>query len=162
MGLVTAYFIGSLCGSSKSVCILIIVIIAWCFVLLTLKTEFLPEDNKPINFFLFFWPCCAACGILVSRPGIEPRPSAVKPQSPKHWTTREFPTSPSSLRLFTIIQSKCGKKKKIDFQCNNSIDAEVCTCLFLFYLRKGCTECVLLIRPDQVLSMPDEWLFRTN
>ena len=31
------------------------------------------------------------CGILVSRPGIEPGPSAVKVRSPNHWTAREFP-----------------------------------------------------------------------
>ncbi|KAM9030797.1 cyclin-dependent kinase 20-like isoform 4-T9 [Megaptera novaeangliae] len=31
--------------------------------------------------------------ILAPRPGIEPRPSAVKAQSPNHWTTREFPES---------------------------------------------------------------------
>ena len=39
----------------------------------------------------FFWPCQAACGILVPRPGIEPGPSAVKAPCPNHWTTREFP-----------------------------------------------------------------------
>ena len=33
-----------------------------------------------------------ACGILVPSPGIEPRPSAVKAQSPNHWTARELPT----------------------------------------------------------------------
>ena len=44
-----------------------------------------------ISFFLFFWLCCLACGILVPGPGIEPAPSAVKAQSPNHWTTREFP-----------------------------------------------------------------------
>ena len=34
-----------------------------------------------------------ACGILFPRPGIEPRPSTVRPQirSPNHWTTRYFP-----------------------------------------------------------------------
>ena len=34
-----------------------------------------------------------ACGILFPRPGIEPRPSTVRPQirSPNHWTTRDFP-----------------------------------------------------------------------
>ena len=32
-----------------------------------------------------------AWGILVPQPGIEPRPSAVKPRSPNHWTAREFP-----------------------------------------------------------------------
>ena len=32
-----------------------------------------------------------ACGILVPQPGIEPTPSAVKVQSPNHWTAKEFP-----------------------------------------------------------------------
>ena len=31
-----------------------------------------------------------ACGILVPRPGPEPVPSAVKVQSPNHWTPRKF------------------------------------------------------------------------
>ena len=39
---------------------------------------------KPALFIYFFWPCLVACGILVPRPGIEPRPSAVKAQSPNH------------------------------------------------------------------------------
>ena len=30
------------------------------------------------------------CGILVPPPEVEPRPSAVKAQSPDHWITREF------------------------------------------------------------------------
>ena len=34
-----------------------------------------------------------ACGILVPQPGIEPRPSAVRVQSPNHWAAREFPDS---------------------------------------------------------------------
>ena len=41
-------------------------------------------------FIYLFWPRHTACGILVPRPGIEP--SAVKVQSPNHWTTREFPS----------------------------------------------------------------------
>ena len=32
--------------------------------------------------FFFFWLCRAACGILVPRPGIEPRPPAVEAWSP--------------------------------------------------------------------------------
>ena len=36
--------------------------------------------------------CHAACGIFVPQPGVKPRPSAVKAQSPNHWTTREFPS----------------------------------------------------------------------
>ena len=39
----------------------------------------------------FFGLCCAACGILIPRPGIKPVPPAVKARSPNHWTTREFP-----------------------------------------------------------------------
>ena len=31
------------------------------------------------------------CGIFVSQPGIKLEPSAVKAQSPNHWTAREFP-----------------------------------------------------------------------
>ena len=46
--------------------------------------------------FGFFWPCRVACGILVPRPGIELGPSAVKTQSPNHWTSREFPWTPIS------------------------------------------------------------------
>ena len=42
-----------------------------------------------VFFFFFFWPRC--CGILVPQLGIEPRPSAVRVQSPNHWTAREFP-----------------------------------------------------------------------
>ena len=34
--------------------------------------------------------CCVACGIIVPLQGTEPVSSAVKAQSPNHWTTREF------------------------------------------------------------------------
>ena len=40
--------------------------------------------------FLLFWPCHRACGILVSRPGIEPGHLAVKALNPNHWTIRKF------------------------------------------------------------------------
>ena len=40
--------------------------------------------------FFFFLATHAACRILVPRPGIELGPLAVKAQSPKHRTTREF------------------------------------------------------------------------
>ena len=45
------------------------------------------------HYFLFIYSCHAhaACGILVPRPGIKPRPSAVNALSPNHWTTRKFP-----------------------------------------------------------------------
>ena len=40
--------------------------------------------------FSLFGPCHVAYGILVPRPGIEPRPLAVKALSPNHWTAREL------------------------------------------------------------------------
>ena len=40
--------------------------------------------------FFFILPCCVTCGILVPWPGIEPGPSAVRIESPNHWTAREF------------------------------------------------------------------------
>ena len=43
-------------------------------------------------FILFyFWPHCAACGILVSRPGIKPASPEVEVWSLNHWTAREVP-----------------------------------------------------------------------
>ena len=39
----------------------------------------------PLALSFFF-----GCGILVPQPGIEPAHSAVKVQSPNHWTSREF------------------------------------------------------------------------
>ena len=53
-------------------------------------------------FFFFFWPCPMACRILVPRSGIEPKPSAVKAQSPNHWTAREFPRL---LHVFSCLDS---------------------------------------------------------
>ena len=46
------------------------------------------EDFTEEEIF-FFGP--AACGILVSRPGIEPSPPALEVQSLNHWTAREVP-----------------------------------------------------------------------
>ena len=57
--------------------------------------EYSPEvDLYLYNFIYFsvFWPHCAACGILVLRPGIEPMPPAVEAWSSNHWTAREFPS----------------------------------------------------------------------
>ena len=53
-------------------------------------------------FFFFFWPHCTACGILISRPGIEPAPPALEAQSLNHWTAREDPM----LNFFTFFKNK--------------------------------------------------------
>ena len=39
-------------------------------------------------FYLFFWSCRVACGILVPQPGIKPVPPALEAQSVNHWTTK--------------------------------------------------------------------------
>ena len=44
-----------------------------------------------ILFIYLFWLHCAACGLSVPRPGIEPTPPAVEGQSLNHWTAREVP-----------------------------------------------------------------------
>ena len=44
-----------------------------------------------ISFLFFFWPCQAACRILVAPLGIEPTPLAVKAWNPNYWTTGQFP-----------------------------------------------------------------------
>ena len=47
--------------------------------------------------------CPVACGILVPWPGIKPEPPAVEAWSPSHWTTREFisPFSYLKIKYFT-------------------------------------------------------------
>ena len=61
-----------------------------------------------------------ACGILVPRPGIEPRPLAVKAPGPNHWnpppgnSLREFLrvlSFPFSLDFTLEMNRKRGKKK---------------------------------------------------
>ena len=48
---------------------------------------------RSLAYFLFIYFCCMACGFLIPWPKTEPRPLAVKAQSPNHWTAREFPGS---------------------------------------------------------------------
>ena len=55
-------------------------------------------DPQLCNCF-FPWPCCTACRLLGTHPGIEPGPSAVKVWSPNHWTAREFPQVCNFLKL---------------------------------------------------------------
>ena len=56
-----------------------------------LEQVILLPPRTSISFFLFFWLCRLACGILAPGPGIEPAPLAVKPQSPNHWAAKECP-----------------------------------------------------------------------
>jgi len=44
------------------------------------------------GFFVLFWQCLMACGVLVPQAGIEPQPSMVRAQSPSPWTARESPS----------------------------------------------------------------------
>ena len=52
---------------------------------------------------------------LNSQPGIEPAPSAVKAQSPNHWTAREFPIKfPSFLSKQPYFQYENTKPLKVN------------------------------------------------
>ena len=55
-------------------------------------------------FFLIFWSHCAACRILVPRPGIELMCPALEAQSLNHWTTREVPSIQCFVWLFFFVQ----------------------------------------------------------
>ena len=58
----------------------------------------LPLDTALFHLCFFFsWPPHAACGILVSHPGVEPMPPAVAAQSLNHWIAREVLRSPLNL-----------------------------------------------------------------
>ena len=68
----------------------------------------------PIPFFLLLFNnlvCLGSWDLSSPSSGTEPRPLAVKAQSPKHWPTREFP--PSGL---TQKQNPAGDMIKILFK----------------------------------------------
>ena len=58
--------------------------------------EWVKCTGQRIKIWAFFWSHVAlsgaACEILVPWSGVKPAPSAMKVQSPNHWTTGEFPT----------------------------------------------------------------------
>ena len=62
-----------------------------------------------LEVFCFSGPQRAACGILVSQPGIEPGPLAVKAQSPNHWTAREFPKLSNYEHMDLLLYKKIFK-----------------------------------------------------
>ena len=83
---------------------------SWWEIFITKKV-----DHTQTHWLIFFHE---ACEILVSWPGIEPRPLAVKAQHPNHWTTREVPT-PINLNVrhnqawctFSTTKYSCQKVK---------------------------------------------------
>ena len=91
-----------------------------------------------------FWPCHAACGILVPWPGMEPAPPALEGQSLKHWTPREVPASFYSSPVFFSTQQSgiCYKANVIlvvstlmGFYCSQDrIKRQLCTWLRKLFL----------------------------
>ena len=58
-----------------------------------------------VLFFFLGGACHMACRISVPQPGMEPRPLAVKVQSPNHWFTRAFAGQPFlKIKIFTNWQ----------------------------------------------------------
>ena len=68
------------------------------------------------NFFFFFWPCHAACRILVLWPGIEPVPPAVEVQSLTHWTTRKVLKNKLTQNTKTFY-TKAKRQPKCPVEC---------------------------------------------
>ena len=61
-----------------------------------------------MDLFTYLWSSCAAHGILVPKPGLEPKPAALEAQSLNLWTTREVPVLVSfHLFRFTNICEPC-------------------------------------------------------
>ena len=80
----------------------------------------LPMSLKKKNYlFVYFWLHCSTCRILVPQSGIEPRPLAVKAQSPNHWIARELPPT----YIFESYFKKCfpGCTYKTHLQTNRPI-----------------------------------------
>ena len=82
--------------------------------------ENLPDTGFGKDFFFFFFLLFfffgrtgTACGILVSCPGMEPRPSAGRAQSPNHWAIREFPGN-DFLNMTPKAQATKEKTGKLD------------------------------------------------
>ena len=63
-------------------------------------------------FLLIFWQCCAACGILVPQPGMEPMPPAVEAQSRSRWTPRRDPQERPPGRASAFESPCCEVQQK--------------------------------------------------
>ena len=96
-------------------------------------------------FIIIFWPVCAASGILVPRPEIKLKPSAVKAQSPKHWTAREFPLCHYfKLCLLGLEKRHSGTETKYIVRPNRS--------LFYFLSCYFHVRCVKFVFPSLLFS----------
>ena len=56
-----------------------------------------------------FWPCPAACGILVPPPGIEPVPPPVEAWNLNHWSVREVATVNYLFIYLAALGLSCGR-----------------------------------------------------
>ena len=61
-------------------------------------------NQQLFSLFFCFWPCSAACGILVPRPGIKPAPPAVEEWNLNQWTAREVPPTTFCLFVFVFLR----------------------------------------------------------
>ena len=83
-------FLLSLFLKRSSLLILLRFSYTWVIFLLLLSGFSFGLNIFTMIFLFCFWPCHAACRILVPWSGIEPGPSVVRVWSPNYRTTREF------------------------------------------------------------------------
>ena len=88
-----------------------------------LQAQYLLADwmSNRILKLIFFWPRCAACGILVPQPGIKPTPPAVEARSLNHWTAREVPGI-SSLMCPLLSSHYCSHLSGCSLHCLLHLD----------------------------------------
>ena len=71
--------------------------------------------------YIYFWPHCTACGILVSWPRIEPVIPALGVWSLNHWTTREVPRSHLFICAFISFALGNRSPKKYHYDLCQSV-----------------------------------------
>ena len=95
-----------------------------------------------LSLSLSFWPCRDASGTLILPWGIELKPSAVKAQSPNHWTTRKF----SDFAPFSKISwlYLCGSIFEISILLHWFVSSFISTTVFwlLWLYRKSWSQAV--------------------
>ena len=107
--------------------------------------------------FFFFFPYHVACGILVPWSGIQVGPSAMKLQSPNHWTPSTF-----CWRGTKILKAMWSKKKDKNHNLPTSpqvlIFFSFCLNLAHFYWKKNTIDLTLkFLSSSRGIFLPFTW-----
>ena len=87
--------------------------------------------------YLFMAAHSEACGILVPRPGVEPRSPAVEAWSANHWTAREFPVYMFILHLLYARPCTKDEQDRHDFCLLGLYNLHLTSHNFIFGISSG-------------------------